>query len=99
MLPWVLPIQGSAVARPVERYSDSAYLYSRNLFKRAELPPPIGCQLLGPGVLSNEEIVRFWNTIALTDDEDRAVQALETDLRKRFRARGGDPQRRIICIW
>ena len=86
MLPWVLPIQGSAVARPVERYSDSAYLYSRNLFKRAELPPPIGCQLLGPGVLSNEEIVRFWNTIALTDDEDRAVQALrlifENDLER-----------------
>ena len=76
MLPWVLPIQGSAAARPVERYSDSAYLYSRNLFERAEFPPPIGCQLLGPSVLSNEEIVRFWNTIALTEDEDRAVQAL-----------------------
>ena len=27
-------------------------------------------------VLSNEEIVRFWNAIALTDDEDRAMQAL-----------------------
>ena len=76
MLPWVLPIQGSDAARTVERYSDSAYLYLQNLFKRAESPPPIGCQLLGPGVLSNKEIVRFWNAIALTDDEDRAMQAL-----------------------
>ena len=76
MLPWVLPIQGSDAARTVERYSDGAYLYSQNLFDRAESPPPIGCQLLGPGVLSNEEIARFWNAIALTDDEDRAMQAL-----------------------
>ena len=76
MLPWVLPIQGSDAARTVERYSDSTYLYSQNLFQRAESPPPIGCQLLGPGVLSNKEIVRFWNAIALTDDEDRAMQAL-----------------------
>ena len=76
MLPWVLPIQGSDAARTVERYSDSAYLYLQNLFKRAESPSPIGCQLLGPGVLSNKEIVRFWNAIALTDDEDRAMQAL-----------------------
>ncbi len=77
ILPWVLPIQGSAVASPVERYSDCAYLYLRNLLQKTELPPPIGCQLLGPSVLSNEEIARFWNTIALTDDEDRAVQALK----------------------
>ena len=76
MLPWVLPIQGSDAARTVDRYSDSAYLYSRNLFKRAESPPPIGCQLLGPSVLNNEEIARFWKAIALTDDEDRAMQAL-----------------------
>ncbi|MXX36608.1 MAG: ATP-binding protein [Gemmatimonadetes bacterium] len=26
--------------------------------------------------MSNKEIVRFWNAIALTDDEDRAMQAL-----------------------
>ena len=76
ILPWLLPTQKSAAARTVERYSDSAYLYSRNLFQIDESPPPIGCQLLGPGVLSNEEIVRFWNAIALTDDEDRAMQAL-----------------------
>ena len=76
ILPWVLPIQGSDAARTVERYSGSAYLYSHSLLVEAKWPSPIGCQPLGPGLLSDKEIVRFWNAIALTDDEDRAMQAL-----------------------
>ncbi|MXW78637.1 MAG: AAA family ATPase [Gemmatimonadetes bacterium] len=76
ILPWVLPIQGSDAARTVERYGGSAYLYSYSLLGGAAWPSPIGCQPLGPGLLSNKEIVRFWNAIALTDDEDRAMQAL-----------------------
>ena len=75
ILPWVLPIQGSDVARTVERYSGSAYLYA-NFLVEAGWPSPIGCQPLGPGLLSDKEIVRFWNAIALTDDEDRATQTL-----------------------
>ena len=76
VLPWVLPIQGSDAARTVERYGGSAYLYSYSLLVGAEWPSPIGCQPLGPGLLSDKEIVRFWNAIALTDDEDRAMKAL-----------------------
>lgn len=76
ILPWILPVQGSDAARTVERYSVSSCLYSHQLLVRAKWPSPIGCQFLGPGLLSDEEIVRFWNAIALTDDEDRAVQAL-----------------------
>ena len=76
LLPWLLPIQGSAAARTVERYSDGAYLYSWNLLVGAEWPPPIGCQPLGPGLLGNEEIIRYWSAVALTDDEERAMQAL-----------------------
>ena len=75
LLPWVLPIRGSDAARTVERYSSSAYLYA-NFLVEAGWPSPIGCQPLGPGLLSDKEIVRFWNAIALTDDEDRATQAL-----------------------
>lgn len=74
LLPWILPIPGSDAARTVERYSGSAYLYAN--FLVAGWLPPIGCQPLGPGLLSDKEIVRFWNAIALTDDEDRATQAL-----------------------
>ncbi|MDE2725882.1 MAG: AAA family ATPase [Gemmatimonadota bacterium] len=76
MLPWILPVQGSDAARTVERYSVSACLYSYQPLVRYKWTAPIGCQLLGPGLLSDEEIIRFWNAIALTEDEDRAVQAL-----------------------
>ena len=76
MLPWILPIQGSDAARTVERYSVSACLYSHQLLVKAKWSSPIGCQSLGPGLLSDKEIVRYWNAIALTEDEDRAVQAL-----------------------
>ena len=76
ILPWILPIQGSDAARTVERYSVSAYLYLERLLDEAKWSSPIGCQSLGPGLLSDDEIVRSWNAIALTEDEDRAVQAL-----------------------
>ena len=74
--PGYFPIQGSDAARTVERYSVSACLYLESLLDEAKWSSPIGCQSLGPGLLSDEEIVRFWNAIALTEDEDRAVQAL-----------------------
>ena len=76
MLPWILPVHGSDAARTVERYSVSACLYLESLLRGAKWSSPIGCQSLGPDLLSDKEIVRFWNAIALTDDEDRAVQAL-----------------------
>ena len=75
-LPWLIPIQGSAATRIVERYNDSAYLYIEDLLYEDNSPPRIGCGSLGPGLLSNQEFVRHWEAIALTDDEDRAVQAL-----------------------
>ena len=75
-LPWLIPIQGLAATRIVERYNDSAYRYIEELFHETQSPPRIGCGSLGPGLLSNQEFVRYWEAIALTDDEDRAVQAL-----------------------
>lgn len=95
LLPWFLPIEGSAAARTVERHSDGAFLFSWGQLDRANWQPQIGCQPLGPGVLSNEEIVRFWNAIALTDDEDRAIQALRvvfgTDLERVAVVREDEP--------
>ena len=75
-LPWLIPIKGLAVARNVERYSNSAYRYIEDLFREAKSPPQIGCGSLGPELLSNQEFARSWDAIALTDDEDRSVQAL-----------------------
>lgn len=38
--------------------------------------PEIRCRSLGPGLLANDEIAGFWDAVALTDDEDAAVNAL-----------------------
>ncbi len=55
------------------------YQYVQSLLKEAESPSPIPIEYhsLDPGLLNNNEIARFWDAIALTDDEDRAVQALK----------------------
>ena len=94
-LPWLLPIKGSAAASVVERHSDGAFLFSWDNLVGAKWQPPIGCQPLGPGVLSKEDIIRFWNAIALTDDEDRAIQALRlifgSDLERVAVIRNDDP--------
>lgn len=42
----------------------------------ADLPSEILCETLGPGLLSNTDMARFWDRVALTDDESRAVDAL-----------------------
>ena len=42
----------------------------------ADLAPAIDCNPLGPGLLDNAEIARFWDRVALTDDEGLAVAAL-----------------------
>lgn len=71
----VLPL---SISIPKLATDKRTYLYvRRRLLDEAESPPPIGCYSLGPGLLSNNEIAQFWDAIALTDDEDRAVQALK----------------------
>ena len=41
------------------------------------LPKEIKCETLGPGLLTNDEIAKFWDKIALTSEEDQAVNALK----------------------
>ena len=50
----------------------------------------IDCVSLGPGLLSNYQIARFWDTIALTDEENRAVEALRLVL--------GDDVERVAIV-
>ncbi len=42
-----------------------------------EFPPQIPCASLGPSVLTNQIMAGFWDEVALTDHEDRGVQALQ----------------------
>ena len=58
--------------------SSPAFLHSRRAFSDTEsrLPPEVRCESLGPSLLNNLDLARFWDQVALTDDETRAVQAL-----------------------
>ena len=50
----------------------------------------IACQSIGPELLTNNAIVELWDTIALTEDEDRVINALQPIL--------GDQVKRIAII-
>ncbi len=43
---------------------------------KSESLSEIRCQSLGPGLLSNAHLAESWDKVALTDDETRAVEAL-----------------------
>lgn len=73
----IIKFQGKEEKIPVDfpfRYSHSPYRRSRN--DDSAHPSEIRCASLGPSLPSNSDIARFWDDVALTDDETRAVQAL-----------------------
>ncbi len=51
-------------------------LLQSSRFSGAKLPPVISCETLGPGLLDNPQLARYWDSVALTDDESRVVDAL-----------------------
>lgn len=81
VLPLFLSQQGSASRR---RYAWNPYAVRgipRAAFGDIDPDSEIDCVALGPGLLTNYQIARFWDTIALTDEENKAVQALRVVLR------------------
>lgn len=54
--------------------------YFRNLqrgwFDDSEWPV-VECESLGPGLPSNNRLARFWDNVALTEEEDLSIQALQ----------------------
>ena len=68
-----IPLAPSRPRRP----SSAARRRSRSRYPESEslLPPAIQCESLGPG-LPTDVIASFWDNVALTDDEQRAVNAL-----------------------
>ena len=57
--------------RRVYQYVQTAWMMEH------DSPTEIACLAMGPGLLPNDEIVEFWDIIALTDDEERVVNALQ----------------------
>ena len=48
----------------------------RRVNEQSGFQPAIQCEFLGPSLPSNSDMTRFWDKVALTDDETRAVEAL-----------------------
>ena len=102
---WELPVrslnivfQGSELINPgpfcpyalSTRITRSRLVYQSSGWSGVPPPDVIPCQSLGPGPLSNDEIMERWDAIALTDEEDRVVNALQPIL--------GDQSIRISII-
>ena len=72
-------------------------LFGKYRFRRdnGDLPHAIECQLLGPGLLRNDEAARYWDSVVLRE-EDRVVQALNlvvADTVERVALRGSRDER------
>ena len=57
--------------------SRRVYQYGVNTSAEYDLPAAIDCRSMGPGPLSNDEVMASWDVIALTDGEERVVNALQ----------------------
>ena len=42
----------------------------------SRMPNPIQCESIGPSVMGNDDMARFWDSVALTEHEMQAVNAL-----------------------
>ena len=84
-LPLVIQVSFANIKRQIpwfpESYADAGHRggigFYRGLIDDQDPPPAaMKCRSLGPGLPSNEEVTELWDKIALTDDEVRAVEAL-----------------------
>ena len=53
------------------------YMRARRLQRDNELPPSMTCEYLGPGRLNEGQMSHLWDSVALTDDENRVRNALD----------------------
>ena len=68
LLPWLALGSGSHAVR-------SRRPLQRGLFKE-EKWPVVECEALGPGLPTNRQLARYWDSVTLTEEEDLALQAL-----------------------
>ena len=49
----------------------------RRLNTGKELPPPLRCEFLGPGLLTHSDLTRMWDDVALTAVEEQITKSIE----------------------
>ena len=80
-----------------DMYSRRAYpsRYSLRMYQKDDkgFASEVLCESLGPGLMSNNDMARFWDNIALTDNETSSGECLAANLRKSRRASRGDWRR------
>ena len=57
-------------------YLTARQQHERDLLREWDRPPGVPCELLGPDLPNSDQLARFWDKVALTDEESRAVKAL-----------------------
>ncbi len=73
LLPSFLAVNERGANWSRQRYFRSL---QRGRFDNGEWPV-IECESLGPGLLSNSTLARFWDNVALTEEEDLSIRALK----------------------
>ena len=76
VLPWLVPLSTIGSSRASRLVDPRVSRELRRSFEHSPMPTRMPCESLGPGVLDNSDLVRFWDEVALTDDEERAIDAL-----------------------
>ena len=78
ILTWTIPFDVRPPYR-VPRTAGARHIRrsQHRLFEEGEPPPAIEYEFLGPGLVGNNDLARLWDGVALTDDEARAVSALQ----------------------
>ena len=59
-----------------QSFRDLIRLLKRLRLMDSDLPDPVACTLLGPGLPNNQMLANFWNKIVLTEEESIALEAL-----------------------
>ena len=72
LLPWLPNVREP---RPNWSRRRRAWRVQRSLFDESEWPT-IECESLGPGLPDNSRLARFWDSVALTVEEDLSLKAL-----------------------
>lgn len=72
--PWFLPVSDRRAHWSRHRY---ARMLRRGLLEEEGEWPVIECESIGPGLMSNSKLAQFWDNVALTDEEDLSIKALQ----------------------
>ena len=102
VLPWFITVNEHRPYLARRRYNRNLH---RGWFEQGEWAV-INCEVLGPGLPTNSSLAHYWDSVALTEAEDLAIQALRLilgDSIDRVAVVGGEdrrpggPGRRIVA--